>query len=165
MIFISLCLFALSGKQILQVRRKLKVANCEFDSGETVCSIKAKDRRFSDFARAFMSRTLSTDSRIPPATASNSSKPEAEHTAFEPLAPINSREELDPNDVSPTTTATSISPILDQPASEKGRTRAKTASRFDKIHWKYAKFAFLCTVVLFITWVCFHQFRLSTAFV
>jgi hypothetical protein len=30
----------------------------------------------------------------------------------------------------------------------------RSSSRFDRIHWKYAKFAFLCTIVLFITWVC-----------
>ncbi|KIW16333.1 hypothetical protein PV08_06384 [Exophiala spinifera] len=160
MIFTSICLFALSGKQILQVRKKLKIASCKFDSREAVCSPEARERRFSISARAFISRTFSTDSRIPPSLSTNSFKPEVEHVTIERVVPVHSREELDPNDVLPnmimtttTTTMASTLPILDPSSSEKGRSRAKTASRFDKIHWKYAKFAFLCTVVLFITWI------------
>jgi hypothetical protein len=159
MILISICLFALSGKQILQVRKKLKVATCEFESGETVCSAEPKDRRFSTFARSFMSRTFSADSQLPAEPQSTFSF-DPESKALEPLAPTRSREVLGTADISPV--AASIIPILDRQPSEHSKSRNKAASRFDKIHWKYAKFAFLCTVVLFITWVCFHVLSRSS---
>ncbi|KAK7892637.1 hypothetical protein LTR67_006872 [Exophiala xenobiotica] len=162
MILISICLFALSGKQILQVRKKLKVATCEFESGETVCSAEPKDRRFSTFARSFMSRTFSADSQLPAEPQSTFSF-DPESKALEPLAPTRSREVLGTADISPV--AASIIPILDRQPSEHSKSRNKAASRFDKIHWKYAKFAFLCTVVLFITWVPISVNRVYNNFI
>ncbi|KIW73665.1 hypothetical protein, variant [Phialophora macrospora] len=41
----------------------------------------------------------------------------------------------------------------------------RSSSRFDRIHWKYAKFAFLCTIVLFITWVPISINRVYNNFV
>lgn len=162
MILLSLCLFALSGKQILQVRKKLKVAKCEFDSGETVCSAEPKDRRFSTFARSFMSRTFSADSQTP-AEPQSTFSPETESKVLEPLAPVRSREVLGTADISPV--AASIFPILDRQPSEQSKSRNKAASRFDKVHWKYAKFAFLCTVVLFITWIPISVNRVYNNFI
>jgi hypothetical protein len=106
-----------------------------------------------------MSRTFSADSQLPAEPQSTFSF-DPESKALEPLAPTRSREVLGTADISPV--AASIIPILDRQPSEHSKSRNKAASRFDKIHWKYAKFAFLCTVVLFITWVCFHVLSRSS---
>ncbi|ETI21487.1 hypothetical protein G647_07834 [Cladophialophora carrionii CBS 160.54] len=96
-----------------------------------------------------------------------------------PLAPIQSRELLDLErqlqggpyaQESLYQTTTSSSPFgtwhPTSPAGTLGRSPSdqpilqnseqissrRSSSRFDRIHWKYAKFALLCTLVLFVTW-------------
>lgn len=168
MIFISLCLFALSGKQILRVRKKLKLAkSSQFDSSdESYPTDRNGDRRFSIFARSIMSRTIT-------ATTSDST-PQirfGDGTAnvqpdLENLAPIHCREKLDThNTANLAPLPTPPSPVLDRQVSEQSRARNRTASRFDQIHWKYAKFAFLCTIVLLVTWIPISVNRVYNNFI
>lgn len=70
--------------------------------------------------------------------------------------------------ISPLDRSASDQPVLRSPqynnsASNQptNSTSRRPSSRFDRIHWKYAKFAFLCTIVLFITWVCLPPFLLT----
>lgn len=115
--------------------------------------------------------STTTDSKQPGPSVS------ADFKDLEPFAPIHSHEVLDleshtdywePSSVnepplsngscppgSPTMTldrSASNHPILTRNDSERNPSR-RSPSRFDSLHWKYAKFAFLCTIVLFITWV------------
>ena len=144
-----------------------------------------RERRFSSFARAFMSPTTSKESGPPNATTSNReqnhqpSSPQFNGLEpHSPLEPIQSREVLDleeqlqagpypqeslyqtPTPSSPFGTWNPPIAALDRSASDQAMLRSneqtpsrRASSRFDRIHWKYAKFAVLCTVVLFVTWV------------
>lgn len=155
MILISISLFALSGKQILRVRRKVRVAKSECVlHREPYQEAPPRERRLSCFARAYMSPAAQPGTGSPDSLPNRASDPfSPEFEGLEPPAPIQSREisESDSRGVSPFATPTS--PItLERSGSDQGPTR-RSSSRFDRIHWKYAKFAFLCTIVLFITWV------------
>ena len=105
----------------------------------------------------------------------NPQMPSPQFKGLEPLsqlATIRSREELEPEQQSQAglyRPPTSSSPFgtwnpatpgtLDRSTSDQSmlqiheQTVRRSSSRFDQIHWKYAKFALLCTLVLFITWV------------
>ena len=143
-----------------------------------------RDRRFSSVAKAFLSPRTRSESRLPIQSANITTNPfPREYKGLEPLAPVHSREARDSEDASPLDTPASpfsmpISPLppytppcitptptstgLDRLGSDRGPLR-KMPSRFDRIHWKYAKFAFLCTIVLLITWVCCLRFPSTTA--
>ncbi|KAI1611712.1 hypothetical protein EDD36DRAFT_466642 [Exophiala viscosa] len=165
MIFISICLFALSGKRVLRVRKKLKSAqSSQLNSAdEDRPTSPTRERHFSTFARSFMSRTTTSDSGPSPNTGQSTTKAQPDLKGLEPLGPIHSHEKLDTSTVEPQTAPQS--PILNRETSKQSRTRNRTASRFDKIHWKYAKFAFLCTVVLFITWIPISVNRVYNSFI
>ncbi|KAK4948031.1 hypothetical protein LTR10_013085 [Elasticomyces elasticus] len=165
MIFISICLFALSGKRVLRVRKNLKSAqSSQLNSAGEDCPISpTHERRFSVFARSFMSRTTTGDAGPPPGAGDTTTNAQPALKGLEPLAPIHLREKLDTVDVERQTTPQS--PMLNRQPSEQNWTRNKMASRFDKIHWKYAKFAFLCTVVLFITWIPISVNRVYNNFI
>ncbi|KIW25016.1 uncharacterized protein PV07_10692 [Cladophialophora immunda] len=203
-ILVAIFLFALSGKQILLVRRKVKSAKAECalhrdDDPVPEGNPPQRDRRFSSFARAFMSAATPTTTRESDRsnaycnnnnTSSPGPGPEPEPSSpefkgFEPLAPIYSREVLDlesqsarPSSHSHESSifATPGSPTvtLDRSGSDQTMLRGapadpfpprKASSRFDRIHWKYAKFAFLCTIVLFITWVPISVNRVYNNFI
>lgn len=177
MILISIALFALSGKQILLVRKKVKIAKseCSLHSGP-YHEPSPRDRRFSSFAKALLlPNGVKSQSGPPPASLqpnTNSADPFAsQFKGLEPLAPIHTRDVLDVDvevdaesleithiaSEEPSPFASPLSPVtLDRSgsSSDQGPLR-RTSSRFDSIHWKYAKFALLCTIVLFITWVRF----------
>ncbi|KIY00242.1 uncharacterized protein Z520_03927 [Fonsecaea multimorphosa CBS 102226] len=200
-ILVAIFLFALSGKQILLVRRKVKSAKAECalpcDEPGLEGNSPQRDRRFSSFARAFMSSTATATRRdlvrseVPGSTTTSNrhhngdadrvpDHESPEFKGFEPLVPIYSREVLDlesqngssSHEFSISTAAATATPgsptvTLDRSGSDQTMLRVtdqfpprKSSSRFDRIHWKYAKFAFLCTIVLFITWVCppFYHF-------
>ncbi|KIW78983.1 hypothetical protein Z517_08823 [Fonsecaea pedrosoi CBS 271.37] len=198
-ILVAIFLFALSGKQILLVRRKVKSAKAECvlyqdEPGPNACP-PPRERRFSSFARAFMSSTPSatrdSDRSNVPYSNNNNAGPEPsspEFKGFEPLAPIHSREVLDlesqshhppssPPSHESSIVATPGSPTvtLDRSGSDQTMLRGvapdrfpprrRSSSRFDRIHWKYAKFAFLCTIVLFITWVPISVNRVYNNFI
>lgn len=181
MILISLILFALSGKQILLVRKKIQVAKSESGLHQDP---PPRDRRVSSFAKAFMSPSTRFESRLPVQTEHNTMNPfPREYKGLEPLAPIHSREVRDSEEASPLDPPASpfsapISPLaspppafitptstgMDRLGSDRGPLR-KMPSRFDRIHWKYAKFAFLCTIVLLITWVPISINRVYNTFI
>jgi hypothetical protein len=190
---IAILFLALSGKQILRVRKSVKSAKAKsaLHSEEPAVDPDGfplpRERRFSSFARAFMAPIVSRESGRSVATTSNSEQnsqlpsPQFEgHEPLSPLAPIQSREVLDlepqlqagpHRQESLYQTSTSSSPFgnwnptsptgaldrsaSDQPILQNNEQTAlrRSSSRFDRIHWKYAKFALLCTLVLFVTWV------------
>lgn len=183
MILTSLVLFALSGKQILLVRKKIKVAKSESGLHQAP---PPRDRRFSSVAKAWLSPNVRPESRLPVQTANNAISPfPRDYKPLEPLAPIHSRELRDSEEGSPFATpaspfSTPVSPFttpappfvtptptstgIDRLGSDRGPLR-KMPSRFDRIHWKYAKFAFLCTIVLLITWVPISVNRVYNNFI
>jgi hypothetical protein len=149
----SVFLFALSGKKILLVRRKLKAAKSEFGLHRELCEEPpTRHRGFSSFGTACMSPTVSAGSGRLPLVSNITPDPfSPKFKGLEPLTPTHSREVPYSLELSPF--ATNASPPLDRYTSNQGLLR-KRAARFDSIYWKYAKFAFLCTLVLLITWVC-----------
>ncbi|KIX02055.1 uncharacterized protein Z518_07994 [Rhinocladiella mackenziei CBS 650.93] len=161
MILISIFLFALSGKQILLVRKKVKTAKSEMvEHREPRQDPSPRDRRLSGVARAFMSPTLNRGPGPSPMTSNTPLNPFLK--GLEPLAPIRSREVPEPQ--GPSLLGTPSSPPIGRSGSDRGLSR-RSSSRFDRIHWKYAKFAFLCTIVLFITWVPISVNRIYNNFI
>ncbi|EXJ73008.1 uncharacterized protein A1O5_04157 [Cladophialophora psammophila CBS 110553] len=187
-ILVAIFLFALSGKQILLVRRKVKSAKAECvlhrDEPGPDGNTPQRDRRFSAFARAFMAAAPVTRESGRSNVTTGNSEPEPEPTSpefkgFEPLAPIHSREVLDlesqnlSHESSIFAAPGSPTVTLDRSGSDQTMLRGpadqflprRSSSRFDRIHWKYAKFAFLCTIVLFITWVPISVNRVYNNFI
>ncbi|OAP57981.1 hypothetical protein AYL99_07071 [Fonsecaea erecta] len=195
-ILIAIFLFALSGKQILLVRHKVKSAKAECalhrDEPDPEGNAPQRDRRFSSFARGFMSaaatrrNSIRTDVSGAAANTHHSrlSDPDPEPSlpefnGFEPLAPVHSREVLDLESQNASSHEFSIFATPGSPTMTLGRSGSdqtmlrgpdqfsprKSSSRFDRIHWKYAKFAFLCTIVLFITWVPISVNRVYNNFI
>jgi hypothetical protein len=153
MILMSVFLFALSGKKILLVRRKLKAANSEFGLHRELCEgPPTRHRGFSSFGTACMSPTVSAGSGRLTLVSNITPDPFSPNfKGLEPLTPTHCREVPYSLELSPF--ATNASLPLDRYTSNQGLLR-KRAAKFDRIYWKYAKFAFLCTLVLLITWVC-----------
>ncbi|EXJ55930.1 hypothetical protein A1O7_08861 [Cladophialophora yegresii CBS 114405] len=193
--FVSIAIFflALSGKQILRVRKSVKSAKAESalhreepaprPDGDSL----PRERRFSRLVRAFTGPTVSLEPVQSVATTANGEQSsQLPPVQFKGLGPFSTPALIQPCEVldfqrqleeglypqeSLYQTSTSSTPFgtwhptsptgaldrtfSDQPILQNnGQTSSRRpSSRFDRIHWKYAKFALLCTLVLFVTWV------------
>ncbi|KAJ9602712.1 hypothetical protein H2200_012906 [Cladophialophora chaetospira] len=138
-----------------------------------------QERRFSSFARAFMAPTRRESVVTKPKDNLSGQIPSPQlngHDSLSPLAIIRShdseprrtgsypQESLyhSPSSSAPFGTWNPATPpgTLDRSASDQSMLQnheqslsRRSSSRFDRIHWKYAKFALLCTLVLFVTWI------------
>lgn len=182
MIVCSLALFALSGRRILQIRAQVSrvQAICEPDRPERDGKLSISSIRHFSFAKPGLRVETHTSSQL-----SNSSNCRRDDVAdlISPLPELNrpdctgtSRLTLtDSADLEsethaspariPTATGTTqrgMHGSVDSPPLDLHRRRSV---RFDTMHWKYARFAFLCTLVLFITWVPISINRIYNNFI
>lgn len=56
-------------------------------------------------------------------------------------------------------------PSIDSSTAFAAQARRRRSTRFEAMHWKYAKFALLCTMVLFITWIPISVNRIYNNFI
>lgn len=160
----SLSLFALSGKSIILVRRRLN-------------AVKTKNPLHQSSGRPDPEPDWCRADGIPESTSSSDQDSRPAQVAFsEP----NYSQDLHSNDLQQLAPSHSIEAQLARSPSyqfaaniRRERTHSttsqtalrKTPSRFDAAHWKYAQFAFLYTIVLLITWVPISVNRVYNTFI
>jgi hypothetical protein len=95
--------------------------------------------------------SLDTENQFPPTTdmSRRNTRP-----ASPQLSPLSEQSQTwhEPTPIGSLDRATSDRSVL-QHVPTTAQLSTRRSSRFDRLHWKYAKFAILCTLVLFITWV------------
>lgn len=159
MILCSILLFVLSGRRILHVRAKVNEAQIKED-------VEQPGRKSSIPKLRRFSWSKPTDSDLEPISNTSSSVPpdvdvpEVHHHEI--------GHELTPPDR--TGSARSSAPEFQRPSIDSSTAFAahahrRRSTRFEAMHWKYAKFAFLCTLVLFITWIPISVNRIYNNFI
>lgn len=154
MIFFSLLLFALSGRRILRVRAKVNKAQARLQPEQS-------DRNsFRNFRRL-------SGSKSPIRTNTNNTSHITDSHTPRTGSELVSRQVTDMRDpqsietattIAPSDSANSTAPFREQLSHEsyfdsRPTIQRTKSARFETVHWKYAKFTFLCTIVLFITWI------------
>lgn len=162
-ILTSLSLFALSGKSILRVRQRLNAVKVKSPLHQRA---GGEDNYVEAFRpNGVTSSNHSSDQERPSQVAFHepefSDDPNSKD--LQPLAPTYSQElsisRSSSNQIAPgvgrerALSTTSQTPLR------------RTPSRFDAVHWKYAQFAFLYTIVLLITWVPISVNRVYNTFI
>lgn len=164
MILGSIMLFVLSGRRILHVRAKVLKAQAMHETEQ-------KPRRFSVGQFSWMKSISRSEADQPLSNSSNSIPPRGEE---EPPTPTpwnaTSGAHTDPEELmeAPTHTDsmdTSTSCTIGRSSYDTTTHLRHRHTRFDTMHWKYARFAFLCTIVLFITWVPISINRIYNNFI
>lgn len=160
----SLLLFALSGKNILQVRRRLH-------------AVKVTNPLHQYSGRLDSNSEWYRPDGIPESISSSDQDNRPSQVAFTEPDYSEDPQTKDLQRLAPTRsidTQPARSPS-DQYMAQIRRERTqsttsqtalrKTPSRFDAAHWKYAQFAFLYTIVLLITWVPISVNRVYNTFI
>ena len=162
-ILTSLSLFALSGKSILRVRQRLNAVKVKSPLHQQLSGDHNYDEGYRPNGTLDPNSTLEHErpSQVVFHEPDFSDDPNSKD--LQPLAPTYSREmsisRSSSNQIAPgigrerTLSTTSQTPLR------------RTPSRFDAVHWKYAQFAFLYTIVLLITWVPISVNRVYNTFI
>jgi hypothetical protein len=147
MILISLTLFALSGKRILLVRKGLRVTELESPLHNRSC--RPRERVVSSFSRP-TPLLFAPNSRGGSVVGSPSLVTTPGHFDMKEL-PLQSPAIC--RGYGSLISSSAPSSPRHETWSTAQFSPQKLYSRFDSVAWKYAKFAFLYTLVLIITWV------------
>lgn len=176
-ILCSIFFFSLSGRRIIHIRKKVNRAqgiHDDMDDHHEHKFLFSPHRHFS-FSNHMPRRTRSNDT----SNTGGNHAPFAvgPHEDQVPISPLTSTAPPIPaiysrhsdsslirvQTIEPSTSAGSYEPIVarhqtinsvvNPPIEHEAPHRRRRSTRFDTAHWKYARFALLCTLVLFITWV------------
>lgn len=134
-ILCSLLLFVLSGRRILKIRRRVHQAQALQEAVEPVDrKVSLIDLRKFSFSKAqHLERVESLPHR------QNTSTEEAdEECGLEIVRTVSDR---------------AARPSFGSSVALQNQSPQRRVTRFDAMHWKYTRFAFLCTMVLLITWI------------
>lgn len=164
MIASSILLFVLSGKRILHIRDKVN----EAQNNESHARKHRKNSTPSLRRYAWPVRASDTEANQNSDLSTSMPGTSEEEYSIDPTAP----DQHEPHRLTSTRTESAKSSAATIPRTSfdsgtafGGQTLRRRSTRFETMHWKYAKFAILCTLVLLVTWIPISINRIYNNFI